>query len=641
MSNVDVNRCLASLAVFRELYDDADQDVYAIIVIFLNNIIRHNRLRSFRLREITGILNDTHGFNIPESVVKASLKRIESISLDNGQYTLAEGVVLEEHNGVDEKYQETKTQNDIIHDSLFSFIESESDEPPDKEELVAAFFSYLLDKSVPYEWSDYFDAFIVENKGNVSFTGQLNKIKQGVILHTGLVYTPNLGDLGSWHTELVVYLEAEILFHSQDFNGELFKELFDDFYAYVREVNTASMKKRGTKLVRLRVFPESINIVNSLFSVAEYLIRDGRTVDPSKTAIVHIMSTCQSPSDVVQFRTRFFERLKAMGITIEEPYDYTDKDAYRFNLEDRSVVQKMTDQYGEEKVVYAMRMLSHVNVLRKGESCSGFENVGHILLTETNATINLAWHPSVKSQGHVPLATNLHFIINKFWFKLRKGFGSGAFPKSFDVITNAQMALSAKLSHSLSENYKKAKEQYQAGEIDEATAIETIADLKSKSRTAEEINEENVEDVLSFIKEGSIEHLRLEREKVLRDANKNAAEAAAEKDRIAAELAAEQKARNEIREILAKTQKELEGFKAAQTKQERRKKLFRKFGFIALMCVLLAVGYYFYSAYNKVLGYAFGFLAFLFAVLAFCGVDLTKAKAFLKRGSQDAGAAGE
>jgi hypothetical protein len=64
----DVSRCLASLAVFRELYDSANQDVYAILAEFLKNIIHLNSLRLFSLNEITSHLNDAHNFSIPASL---------------------------------------------------------------------------------------------------------------------------------------------------------------------------------------------------------------------------------------------------------------------------------------------------------------------------------------------------------------------------------------------------------------------------------------------------------------------------------------------------------------------------------------------------------------------------------------------
>jgi hypothetical protein len=52
------NRLLASLAVFRELYN-AEKDVYGIISVFLSDLIKIENLYSFSLNEITNKLNST------------------------------------------------------------------------------------------------------------------------------------------------------------------------------------------------------------------------------------------------------------------------------------------------------------------------------------------------------------------------------------------------------------------------------------------------------------------------------------------------------------------------------------------------------------------------------------------------------
>lgn len=84
---LEESKCLASLAVFRELYN-SEQDVYGIISEFLIEIILSNAKHSFNLTEITHLLNNTYDFSIPEAVVRTSLNRIKSLNKEDGAYTL-------------------------------------------------------------------------------------------------------------------------------------------------------------------------------------------------------------------------------------------------------------------------------------------------------------------------------------------------------------------------------------------------------------------------------------------------------------------------------------------------------------------------------------------------------------------------
>ncbi len=69
MSDIkEASRRLASLAVFRELYN-SNKDVYGVIAEFLNEIIATKGLHQFNLTDIANLLNTTFDFSIPEAVV--------------------------------------------------------------------------------------------------------------------------------------------------------------------------------------------------------------------------------------------------------------------------------------------------------------------------------------------------------------------------------------------------------------------------------------------------------------------------------------------------------------------------------------------------------------------------------------------
>lgn len=83
------NRLLASLAVFRELYN-SEKDVYGIISVFLADIIKNENLYSFNLSEITAKLNSVFEFEIPEAVVRTSLGRLSFLEKQQGVYLVTD-----------------------------------------------------------------------------------------------------------------------------------------------------------------------------------------------------------------------------------------------------------------------------------------------------------------------------------------------------------------------------------------------------------------------------------------------------------------------------------------------------------------------------------------------------------------------
>ena len=58
---------------------------------------------------------------------------------------------------------------------------------------------------------------------------QLNIIREGVILYSGVRYVEITQKRKELVDYLVIYLDTEILFHFAGYNGELYKSIFEDF----------------------------------------------------------------------------------------------------------------------------------------------------------------------------------------------------------------------------------------------------------------------------------------------------------------------------------------------------------------------------------------------------------------------------
>ena len=99
------SRCLASLAVFKELYDNK-KDIYAVICEFIIEAIKLKRIYQFSLTEITSQVNDIFDFNILDAVIKTALKRIKFITKAGGSYIIDSTCVNKWNNDVSIKQLE-------------------------------------------------------------------------------------------------------------------------------------------------------------------------------------------------------------------------------------------------------------------------------------------------------------------------------------------------------------------------------------------------------------------------------------------------------------------------------------------------------------------------------------------------------
>jgi hypothetical protein len=539
--------CLASLAVFRELYN-SEKDVYGIIAAFLKEIIISNSKYQFTLAEITRILNSTFDFKIPEAVVKSSLNRLKFLKKSEGYY-YTNNLAGIESTDINKKQLEIQQNNDILIENLFKFIEEEKKEKLTnnvKEKIVYSFCSFILDSSDGLDYAEYISAFVIKNKKNVNFTNKLNIIKEGVVLYSGIKYNSNLNALGSWNTKLTIFIDTEVLFHFAGYNGELYKTLFNDFLSLVKEINS---KGKG-KLIKLKYFPEVKNEIDSYFKKAEYIVKGQDKANPSATAMNSIINGCKMPGDIIEKKTKFYELLKTSGISEDNYTNYFSPSNHKYNIVDLDIINKISETIGIEDITDYLRFLNFISIHRKEANSNNFDNIGYILLSGNYITLKVAWHEEIKKQGNVPLATDLNFLTNKFWFKLNKGFGSNSYPKTFDIITKAQIVLSTQINKTVAIQYDELQTKFQKGELTEEQAVATIINLRKQARKPEDIEEDNVKNILDSISEESVEKYLQEQEYFKNKAKENEEENEKLKECISIkELQLQEKEKKEIESI--------------------------------------------------------------------------------------------
>ncbi len=511
------NKLIASVVLFRELYGEG-KDIYDVIGALLKAAIKFENKWAFNTTEATQLLETTFGFIIPEAVVSTTLRnRLKNkenlLSLDNGVYSLTSDR-LDEPVELSAELKKVQDNQSNIFQDLIAYVSEHSPtliKEEEHSEIIDSFCEYLLDNETTGKCSNLISSFIIEMQNHPGFKDALNAVREGFVIYNGVRYTSNLNDLGTWKNELTIYLDTEHLFNAAGYNGLLFKQLFDDFITLVKEINGS-----GKKYIFLKYFKECKEEVEGFFHVAELISEGKQVLNPSKTAMVEILDGAQGRADILEKKALLYSELDKKRITIEEQNNFHDE--YQYVVEGQKVIDDLREEarknnrpFDEEKCSHLLKLFTKINCLRKGENAKAFEEIGYILMSGKSYTQYLAFNPNIReSDRDIPFATDLEFLTNRFWFKLKKGLNDDAYiPKSLDVVAKAQVVLSSQIINSVSEKYDSFKQRLDAGKISHKDAEYIYHELRSKVTTPESITPETVEDKLAFLSHEDYEiHLR-------------------------------------------------------------------------------------------------------------------------------------
>jgi hypothetical protein len=519
-------RLLAAIALFRELYDN-NKNIYDVLAEFIRAGILLNSKWSFNSVECTQILESTFGFVIPEAVNKSCLKNrligSGELLLNHGVYTITDK--FDKSKNINAEFIETQGEYAAITKQLISYVNSKYAiklNDNEAKKLISDFNGYLLGENISKENATYCSYFVLANQNDIQFKSQLNRIEEGLVLYTGIKHSSDLTSQDGWHGDLTVFLDTEHLFSATGLNGNLYKKIFDDFHNLVKEIN-GNKKKSGS--LTLRYFKEIKSEVENFFHAAENLVGKQQLPSSLKTAMVSITNGCRSRSDVIEKKTKFYDDLRRLRIEDEVPCDYYVNPKY--NIESAATIVNLREKFKdrterEETFSNVLKLFTKINCLRKGHNNAGLERVGTIFMTEHNLTTAISLSDDVYSgNGAVPFATNIEFMIERLWIKLNKGFGGEqAIPALFDVVTKAQLVLSSQICNLVSEQFKKLKDKFEAGEITKEQAALLNQELRRMSFRPEEITFEKIDESMEFLNGGYIENALREKSLLERDAEK-------------------------------------------------------------------------------------------------------------------------
>jgi hypothetical protein len=516
------NKLIASVVVFKELLDQ-EKDIYDIIAEFIKAALDFKDIWVFTSTEMTEYLEEIFDFTIPEAVIKTSLRKKmvaqNILDYDNGKYSRNKDFgILNSHLKAQHTEKE-KLYNEIQKRFIDHFKKniSKSDGDIDESMLQNELSYYLL--GTPNGNSRYLkeiSAYIIQNKNDLDFMEKLNVIREGLVLYTGIRYTSDLNELGSWKNDLTIYLDTDILFNATRLNGDLYYEIFNDFYKLVKEINANSKRKSGSKKIKLKYFEETEKEIHNFFHVASLIVERKKSLNPSKIAMSEIVNGCSTKSDVIVKRNKFFLDLKSMNIDLEESKNYYQNNKYI--VEGHSVLEELEQisinakrEFDEEKCKDYLQQFTKINYLRRGKNNLGFNKCGSVIITGNRFAHHISNSKEIReNEGDIPFATDIDFVTDKFWFKLKKGFGGhDSRPKSFAIVTKAQIVLSSQISSTVHEKYTAINDKYKSGELSKEEVISLNYELRESALKPEDIVEENVQNSIDFVNNYTIEnHLR-------------------------------------------------------------------------------------------------------------------------------------
>lgn len=491
----DSRKCMASLAVFKTLYDK-HEDLYTVIASFSELLIHKQQLKTFNLQRFCSKFKEEYGFDLPTAVIKTSLKRIKSLETDKTYYTYKGNFDEEEFKQIVQLEDDNNKRNLKIIDALTHYVETKANAiltENQRKGLFKSFCSYVIDENTDIEYKNDISSFILQNSSNEEIIKQLNSIRIGLVNFVGLCYNTNYDRVDGIDSKLNIYLDTEILFHRAGFNGDLFKKLYDEFYSLVKEIN----RKAKKQLVSLFYFAETGQEIRDYFAVAEDIVNGKKQLDPSKTAMRYIIDQCRSASDVKEMESIFFADLAEGRISIDRQEHYYDKENISFNIEESDLLK--IDGYTEDEAYGKLKLLNYINVKRGGKSQRIFRNIGHILLTANGLTFKLTFNNKIYNEGDVPLATGLDFLTNRFWMIAEKGLSSKLDLTSFKILTKAQIVMSSSVNESIANKFQNFILQEKNGKFDLNKKKAALAALHQHSINPEDLTSQNQATYLNFI----------------------------------------------------------------------------------------------------------------------------------------------
>ena len=483
---------LASFATLKSLNEkNKYKSSYQLLAEFINYIIQTKKLLMFTAIEMRNYLFEIFGFDLPEVVVKRATDTLSCTKKDKGAFSV-EKKAHPIDTTIDRTKIEVESQSSKILKRLVSYIrEREPDIALDLVALEQDFISFLIDnrQKVSVKHLNFIGEFIIASEDDKEMQECLDNIREGSLLYIGINY--NINDVGSLTKPLTLFLGTEVLFSLAGYNGEIHKQLSEDFITQVRNANISGKK------IHLRYFYEIKREIEDFFTSAESIV-EGKSVSVGKPAMKEIINGCDNKTDVLVKKADFYHLIQNIYGIHEDTTDYYIPTLDPYNLESLEHDPQLQDEW---------KFVSHINKLRKGQRFEDNLDSEFLVVTNKSSTLRISKEQSDALKERFSLdwvndyAVSVDYITNLLWYKLGNSFNKKALPLNINAVLKAKVALSSVISHNILTTYQEAREQFNQGIITETQLVSRILALQNKPLLPEELEAETIEDSMDFSEE--------------------------------------------------------------------------------------------------------------------------------------------
>ena len=486
-------RIVASFSTIKSMVDAKEyKSSYMILSEFIQYAIAEKKLHTFTSLHIKKSLMELFGFEIPEAVIRTSIKKINFVIRENGIYKIDKINIK-----IDDDFNKIKNNSEDkfieVFELLKSYVEGRNpDSKINNEQLTNEFISFLIDDNInDGKYADLISEFVLKHENNLEVQKTLTAIREGSIIYIGLNY--NINDIGNMKKTLTLYLATEVLFSLFGLNGEIHKQLAQDFYSQVRDINTKNKK------IKLRFFLDVKEEIEEFFYTAKLIVDGKRKLNIDTVAMKDIVNGCSTPSDVDIKKADFFFKLKnKYGILEDENNNYYIEDDYQYNLEE------MGDGSQENNV----KLISNINKLRKGNVFDNNLEAEYLIVTNATDILKASKEQAdiLKIDTRCDFAISVEKMTNILWYQIGKLFGKNEFPKNVNAVLKARTLLSSNIAQNVCKLYSETNKKYSSGEIGEEQLKARIIAINKKPLLPEDLDAENIEDIMDFSSESIMKY---------------------------------------------------------------------------------------------------------------------------------------
>lgn len=291
-------KLICSLATWRTLRETG-KTRYDVIATFCKNIIAcHYSTISFTIQDISKKIETEYGFSkIPNFILIQILSQNldEYLKKEDDKFYLKKSINTDKTiRDTVERYEKKYTE---FCQNLKDFLDKKNYKYPSN--FLDIFNYYLLDEEIDKQKNKeiftHFASFLLKNKEY--YHDLLQTIKEGVILYEGLRY--EIKKMKN-NNKIILLLDTEILFHAMGYNGEMYKEKFDDFYKLV-------CKYDENRLLMPLFYSEMVeDEIKRFFNKAKQIKKKNTANYKPTAAMVYLMKKCKDVGEIESEESHFF-----------------------------------------------------------------------------------------------------------------------------------------------------------------------------------------------------------------------------------------------------------------------------------------------------------------------------------------------